>query len=211
MRSNIRGPVNLDTNDKGSVFCRQFLNDIARIADLIDASKVTRMVLELVELRKNNGRLFILGAGGSAGNSSHAVNDFRKLCGIEAYSPTDNISELTARINDDGWDTAFIEWLRISKLNEKDALLIFSVGGGSVEKNISVPIVNALKYGKNLGAAILGIVGRDGGYTKSIGDEVLVVPTVNEQLVTPFSEAFQAIIWHCLVSHPLLQTKPTKW
>lgn len=206
-----QSPNSIIMIDENSSFCRRFFDESAQIAQLLDAEKATRMVAALVELRQRKGRLFILGAGGSAGNSSHAVNDFRKLCGIEAYSPTDNSSELTARINDEGWDTAFVEWLRISNLQKKDALLVFSVGGGSIERNVSIPIVNALKHGKNVGAVILGIVGRDGGFTKSIGTEVLVVPNVNDKLVTPHSEAFQAIVWHCLVSHPLLQIAPTKW
>ncbi len=201
----------MKATDKNLMFCKDFFEGISEISEKIDTEQVTRIAKKLSEVREHDGRLFIIGAGGSAGNASHAVNDFRKLCQLEAYSPTDNTSELTARINDEGWDTAFIEWLRVSKVNSKDAVLVFSVGGGSVEQNVSVPIIKALEHTKQVGGTILGIVGRDGGYTKIVGEEVLLIPTVNNSLVTPFSESFQAVVWHCLVSHPLLQVNPTKW
>jgi len=165
----------------------------------------------LAALRDRGGRLFLLGVGGSAGNCSHAVNDFRKLCGIEAYAPTDNVSELTARTNDEGWETVFAAWLRTSKANGSDAVLVLSVGGGNLEKNVSANIVAALKEAKLRGMRIFGIVGRDGGYTKQVGDCVVVVPTVDASRVTPHTEAFQAVVWHCLVSHPALQQIATKW
>ena len=166
---------------------------------------------ELKALRERGGRLFFLGVGGSAGNCGHAVNDFRKLCGIEAYAPTDNVSELTARTNDEGWHTVFAEWLRTSRANDKDAVFVFSVGGGNLEKNVSPNIVSALKEAKERGTKIFGVVGRDGGYTKKVGDCVIVVPTVDASRVTPHAEAFQAVVWHCLVSHPALQQIATKW
>jgi D-sedoheptulose 7-phosphate isomerase len=162
-------------------------------------------------VRESGGRLFVLGVGGSAGNCSHAVNDFRKLCGIEAYAPTDNVSELTARTNDEGWETVFAAWLRTSRGNSKDAVFVFSVGGGNLEKNVSPNIVAALKEAKSRDMKIFGVVGRDGGYTKKVGDCVVVVPTVEASRVTPHAEAFQAVVWHCLVSHPALQQIATKW
>ena len=166
---------------------------------------------ELVRLRGRGGRLFIIGVGGSAGNCSHAVNDFRKLCDIEAYAPTDNVSELTARANDEGWNTIFSEWLKVSRAGPKDAILIFSVGGGNLEKNVSANLVMAIQEAKSRRTRVLGIVGRDGGYTKKSGDVVVVIPTVEESRVTPHAEAFQAVVWHCLVSHPKLQKNSTKW
>jgi D-sedoheptulose 7-phosphate isomerase len=169
------------------------------------------LVDELCSLRARKGRLFILGVGGSAGNASHAVNDFRKIVGIEAYAPTDNVSELTARTNDEGWATVFEAWLRVSHLSDRDALLIFSVGGGNREKGVSPNLVSALEYAKEIGARVLGIVGRDGGYTAKVADACLIVPTVNAEHVTPHSEAFQAVIWHGLVSHPKLKEQETKW
>jgi D-sedoheptulose 7-phosphate isomerase len=169
------------------------------------------MVQELVALRERGGRLFFLGVGGSAGNCSHAVNDFRKIVGIEAYAPTDNVSELTARTNDEGWHTIFREWLAISRLDADDAVFVFSVGGGNLEKNISPNLVGALQLAKEVGARILGVVGRDGGYTAKVGDVVVIVPTVNPDNVTPHSEAFQAVVWHLLVSHPALKARRTKW
>ncbi len=172
---------------------------------------VERMATGLAAVRENGGRLFLLGVGGSAGNCSHAVNDFRKLCGIETYTPVDNVSELTARTNDEGWDTVFAAWLAVSRANSKDAILVFSVGGGDAEKNISANIVRALDEAKKRGLKIYGVVGRDTGYTKKVGDAVVVVPTVNPAHVTPHSEAFQAVVWHCLVSHPKLQVVGTKW
>ena len=169
------------------------------------------MATELAALRDRAGRLFLLGVGGSAGNCSHAVNDFRKLCGIEAYAPTDNVAELTARTNDEGWDTVFSGWLKVSRANTNDAVLVFSVGGGNLEKNVSPNIVAGLKEAKARGLKVFGVVGRDGGYTKQVGDVVVVVPTVADSRVTPHAEAFQAVVWHCLVSHPVLQQMATKW
>jgi len=181
------------------------------ISQRIDTEKVEALAGELVTLRARGGRLFILGVGGSAGNASHAVNDFRKLCGIEAYAPTDNVSELTARTNDEGWETVFVEWLKVSRLAKDDAVLVFSVGGGNLERNISPNLVSAVQYAKSVGARVLGVVGKSNGYTAEVGDVVVVIPVVRENLITPFSEAYQAVVWHCLVSHPLLQAKPTKW
>ncbi len=188
-----------------------FLNEVCETARRLSPEMIEALCDELVALREREGRLFFIGVGGSAGNCGHAVNDFRKLCGIEAYAPTDNVSELTARTNDEGWPSVFSEWLKVSRVGAKDALLIFSVGGGNLEKNVSPNIVSAIQEAKSRGAKILGIVGRDGGYTKKAGDVVVVVPTVEESRVTPHAEAFQAVIWHCLVSHPKLQMKATKW
>lgn len=192
-------------------FARTHLDESKRIIDALDVRTIDRMAEALATLRQRGGRLFFLGVGGSAGNCSHAVNDFRKLAGIEAYAPTDNVSELTARTNDEGWETVFAEWLKVSRLKADDALFVFSVGGGSLEKNISPNLVRALQYAKTVGAAVLGVVGRDGGYTAKVGDAVCIVPTVNPDAVTPHSEAFQAVIWHLLVSHPALKMKQTKW
>lgn len=188
-----------------------FFSQIKSIADQIDKNQIDLLAKALLKIREGQGRLFFLGVGGSAGNCSHAVNDFRKLCGIESYAPTDNVSELTARINDDGWDVALAAWLRASNLRESDAILILSVGGGNLEKNVSVNLIKAIEYAKEKNAKVFGIVGRDGGYTKKAGDNVVVVPVVDEKLVTPHSEAFQAVVWHCLVSHPILQIQATKW
>jgi len=182
-----------------------------QVSERIDIEKVELLAKELVALRTRGGRLFVLGVGGSAGNASHAVNDFRKLCGIEAYSPTDNVSELTARTNDEGWETVFVEWLKVSRLTRDDAVIVFSVGGGNLELNISPNLVRAVQYAKSVGARVLGIVGKSNGYTAEVGDVVVVIPIVRENLVTPFSEAYQSVVWHCLVSHPSLQAKPTKW
>jgi len=165
----------------------------------------------LAEIKDSGGRLFFLGVGGSAGNCSHAVNDFRKIVGIESYAPTDNVSELTARTNDEGWSTVFSEWLKVSKLGAKDMLFIFSVGGGNLEKNISPNLVEALKFAKTIGTKVIGVVGRDGGYTAQVADACIVIPTVNPENITPHSEAFQAVIWHLLVSHPKLKANQTKW
>ena len=192
-------------------YTQQHLAEIIRIVERLDISPIECMVEHLVALRERGGRLFFLGVGGSAGNCSHAVNDFRKIVGIESYAPTDNVSELTARTNDEGWSTIFVEWLKTSRLQAKDMLFVFSVGGGNVEKNVSPNLVSALQYGKQVGAATLGIVGRDGGYTARVADACVIVPTVNPETVTPHSEAFQAIIWHLLVSHPALKARPTKW
>lgn len=188
-----------------------FFDEVVKIAQQIDKVAIERIAKELVSLRERSGRLFILGVGGSAGNCSHAVNDFRKLCGIEAYAPTDNVSELTARTNDEGWDTIFSGWLKVSKANESDAVLVFSVGGGNIEKNVSPNLVSGLKLAKERGLKVFGVVGRDGGYTKLVGDCVVVVPTIDAARVTPHAEAFQAVVWHCLVSHPSLQQLATKW
>ena len=188
-----------------------FFKEVTQIAEQIDINAIEKLAHELKDLRERNGRLFILGVGGSAGNCSHAVNDFRKLCGIEAYAPVDNVSELTARTNDEGWDTIFSGWLKVSKANANDAVLVFSVGGGNLEKNVSPNIVQGLKLAKERGLKIFGVVGRDGGYTKQVGDCVIVVPTVDANRVTPHAEAFQGVVWHCLVSHPVLQQMATKW
>lgn len=189
----------------------QHLKEASRIIDLLDASKIEKLIDILFDLKERSGRIFFLGVGGSAANCSHAVNDFRKIVGLEAYAPTDNVSELTARTNDEGWETIFCEWLKISKLSSNDALFVLSVGGGNLEKNISPNLVEALKYGKSVGASILGIVGRDGGYTAQVADTCVVIPTVNADNITPHSEAFQAVIWHLLVSHPKLKAVQTKW
>ena len=188
-----------------------YLGEVVETARRIEPAAIEALCDELVALRDRDGRLFIIGVGGSAGNAAHAVNDFRKLCGIEAYAPTDNVSELTARTNDEGWPTVFSEWLKVSRANAKDALLIFSVGGGNMEKNVSPNIVAAIALAKERGLRVLGIVGRDGGYTKKAGDCVVVVQTVEDSRVTPHAEAFQTVIWHCLVSHPKLQKNATKW
>ncbi|CAA7612098.1 SIS domain-containing protein [Magnetospirillum sp. UT-4] len=189
----------------------QYLAQTAEIARSLDPSKLEAVVQRLAKVREDGGRLFLLGVGGSAANCAHAVNDFRKLCGIETYAPTDNVSELTARTNDEGWDTVFAGWLETSRLNDKDAVMVFSVGGGNAERNVSPNLIKALDLARARNATILGIVGRDGGYTKQVGTEVVVVPTVDANLVTPHAEAFQAVIWHCFVSHPSLQRVATKW
>ena len=190
---------------------QRYFEEVCAVASSINTDAIDELASELVALRNRGGRLFLLGVGGSAANCSHAVNDFRKLCDIEAYTPVDNVAELTARTNDEGWDTVFAAWLRTSRADENDAAFVFSVGGGNVEKNVSVNIVNALKEAKSRGMRIMGVVGRDGGYTKEIGDVVVVVPTVDESRVTPHTEGFQAVVWHCLVSHPDLQQRATKW
>jgi len=188
-----------------------YLNQVTDIAHALDRQGIDGMVDALANLRAARGRLFFIGAGGSAGNCGHAVNDFRKLCGIESYAPTDNVSELTARTNDEGWDTVFAAWLVTSRLSDKDGVFVFSVGGGDLERNVSPNIVRALELAKERGAQIFGVVGRDGGYTKKVGDHVIVIPTVDPALVTPHTEAFHAVVWHCLVSHPKLQQNATKW
>ena len=192
-------------------FIKQHLIESRQIIDKIDPEDVLAMVSDLKDIKEKQGRIFFLGVGGSAGNCSHAVNDFRKILSIESYCPTDNVSELTARINDDGWDTVFIEWLKISKLSKTDAIFVMSVGGGNLEKNISPNLVKALEYGKTVGCKILGIVGRDGGYTAKVADSFVIIPTVSSASVTPHTEAFQAVIWHLIVSHPDLQPSLTKW
>jgi D-sedoheptulose 7-phosphate isomerase len=188
-----------------------FFTQTAEIAAKIDVGRVEALVDNIVNLRTSAGRLFILGVGGSAANASHAVNDFRKLCAIETYAPTDNVSELTARTNDEGWETVFSEWLKISRLNKNDGILVLSVGGGNREQNVSVNLINALDHAKSVGATIMGIVGRDGGYTADIADVTVIIPTIDAGLVTPHTEAYQAVVWHCLVSHPKLQVQETKW
>lgn len=187
------------------------LNETSEIIKKLDINSIEKIVDLLVSIKSEGGRIFFLGVGGSAGNCSHAVNDFRKIVGIECYAPTDNVSELTARTNDEGWSTIFVEWLKISKLCNNDLLFIFSVGGGDLEKNISPNLVEAIKYGKSIGSKITGIVGRDGGYTAKASEVCLIIPTVNNETITPHSEAFQAVIWHLLVSHPRLKANQTKW
>ena len=194
-----------------SSYAHNYLAEVNRITAQLDVDAIERMVELLVRLRTRGGRLFILGVGGGAGHASHAVNDFRKIAAIEAYTPTDNVSELTARINDDGWDTAFANWLRISHLSDNDLILVFSVGGGDLSRNISPNLVRALEYGRQMGAGVCGIVGRDGGYTAQVADECVIIPTVNPDTVTPHTEAFQAVVWHLLVSHPALQRTAMKW
>jgi D-sedoheptulose 7-phosphate isomerase len=188
-----------------------FFAAAAQVCHDISFASIETLATELDRLRARDGRLFLIGVGGSAGNCSHAVNDFRKLCGIEAYSPVDNVSELTARTNDEGWDTVFAAWLETSRLNAKDAILVYSVGGGDAERNISPNIVKAVDLAKARSAKVFGIVGRDSGYTARHGDVVVVIPQINPGWVTPLSEAFQAVVWHCLVSHPTLQRRQTKW
>lgn len=188
-----------------------FFNEVIKVAEQIDIELIEKLAYELKDLRDRGGRLFFLGVGGSAGNCSHAVNDFRKLCGIEAYAPVDNVSELTARTNDEGWETVFAGWLKVSNAKANDAVFVLSVGGGNLERNVSPNIVMALKLAKERGLKIFGVVGRDGGYTKQVGDCVVIVPTVDENRVTPHAEAFQGVVWHCLVSNPVLQQMATKW
>jgi D-sedoheptulose 7-phosphate isomerase len=194
-----------------SSYTQNYLAEVNRITAQLDVDAIERMAELLVGLRTRAGRLFILGVGGGAGHASHAVNDFRKIAGIEAYTPTDNVSELTARINDDGWETTFANWLRTSRLSDNDMILVFSVGGGDLARNISPNLVRALEYGRQVGASVCGIVGRDGGYTAQVADVCVVIPTVNPETVTPHTEAFQAVVWHLLVSHPALQQTPMKW
>lgn len=192
-------------------FAQQYLSEAKEIIDQLPLSVLDRMASLLSETRDSGGRLFILGVGGSAANASHAVNDFRKIGGLEAYSPTDNVSELTARTNDEGWATVFEQWLRVSRLRSRDALLILSVGGGNIEKNVSPNLVSALQYARSIGSTILGIVGRDGGFTATVADACIIIPTVNPLHTTPHAEAFQAVVWHLLVSHPDLKRRETKW
>jgi D-sedoheptulose 7-phosphate isomerase len=192
-------------------FARRHLDEVGRIASALDAEAIERMAAALAAVRARGGRLFFLGVGGGAAHASHAVNDFRKLAGFEAYTPTDNVAELTARTNDEGWDTAFAAWLQGSRLRADDAVFVFSVGGGNVEKHISANLVTALHYAREVGCTIVGIVGRDGGYTASVADVCVVVPSVNADAVTPHTEAFQAVVWHLLVSHPALKMASGKW
>jgi D-sedoheptulose 7-phosphate isomerase len=192
-------------------YTEQHLREASEIITQFDVPSIERTASLLADLRARGGRLFLLGVGGSAANCSHAVNDFRKICGIEAYAPTDNVSELTARTNDEGWASVFSEWLKVSRLTANDAVFVFSVGGGNVEKNVSPNLVAALQHAKQVGATVLGVVGRDGGYTATVADACVIVPTVNPQNVTPHTEAFQAVVWHLLVSHPKLKAAQTKW
>jgi D-sedoheptulose 7-phosphate isomerase len=192
-------------------YATKHLEEAVSILNKLDAEAIERMAAALADVRSRGGRLFFLGVGGGAGNCSHAVNDFRKIVGIEAYAPTDNVSELTARTNDEGWETTFVEWLRISRLSSRDALFVMSVGGGNLEKNISPNLVRALEYAKVVDANVFGIVGRDGGFTARVGNHVIIVPTVNTENVTPHAESFQVVIWALLVSHPALKTNQTKW
>jgi D-sedoheptulose 7-phosphate isomerase len=192
-------------------FAREYLQEVRQVVDQLNIDALERMVELLAKIRDRKGRLFVLGVGGSAANASHAVNDFRKICGLESYAPTDNVSELTARTNDEGWNSVFAEWLKGSRLSPADAVLVLSVGGGDLEKNISPNLIAALDFTKKVGASILGIVGRDGGYTGKVADACVIVPSVSAARVTPHSESFQAVVWHLLVSHPKLKLSETKW
>ena len=192
-------------------YTERYLSQVKEIADSIDRSCVEKIIDILIEARTSGGRLFFIGVGGSAGNAGHAVNDFRKIAGIESYAPTDNVSELTARTNDDGWDSTFANWLLGSRIRSNDVLFVFSVGGGNLEKNVSVNIVNSLRLAKEVGAKVVGVVGRDGGYTGQVGDAVVIIPTITPDTVTPNAEAFQAVVWHLIVSHPRLKKNEMKW
>ena len=192
-------------------YIETYFKDCVEIVNRIDREQITNISAILKKIQIKQGRLFILGVGGSAGNASHAVNDFRKIAGIESYAPTDNVSELTARVNDDGWETVFVNWLKGSRLNSKDGILVFSVGGGNAEKNVSVNLVRALQYAKDVGASIMGIVGRDGGYTAKVADACVIIPPVNNETITPQTEAFQAVVWHLLVSSPDMKKYEMKW
>lgn len=196
---------------EGSGFIEAYFNEMEEIIRLISRDDIVRLINNLKEIRDDGGRIFFLGVGGGAGNAAHAVNDFRKIAGFQAYAPTDNVSELTARINDDGWDTAFLNWLKGNKINAKDGVFIFSVGGGSIEKNVSAILVHALKYAKEVKAKILGIVGKDGGCVKKLADSCVIIPTVNKETITPHTESFQAAVWHLIVSHPEIKQAKTKW
>jgi D-sedoheptulose 7-phosphate isomerase len=189
----------------------RYLEEAIKVIEKIDKNRIERIIKSLIELRQRGGRLFFLGVGGGAANASHAVNDFRKICGIETYTPTDNVSELTARTNDSGWESVFVDWLKGSKLSKNDGVFILSVGGGNSEKNISVNLVEALDYAKDVGAKIFGVVGRDGGYTGKVADACVIVPTVNPETVTPHTESFQSVILHLIVSHPDLKVSEMKW
>ncbi len=192
-------------------FSNKFINQSIEICQAIDCKTIESIAQALSDLRDNNGRLFFVGSGGGAGHSSHAVNDFRKIANIEAYTPTDNVSELTARINDDGWDSSYLNWLKVSRFSANDALFVFSVGGGNKDKNISINLVQCIEFANQLGSVTMGVVGKDGGFSKQSSDLVLVIPTIDEKLITPHTEAFQAVIWHLLVSHPLLLKNQMKW
>jgi D-sedoheptulose 7-phosphate isomerase len=192
-------------------FAQDYLAESVKVIEKLDRDQIEKMAALLAEVRERAGRLFILGVGGSAANASHAVNDFRKICGIESYAPTDNVAELTARTNDDGWATVFEQWLKVSRLRREDLVLVLSVGGGNLEKNVSPNLVAALKHAKQIGAKVIGIVGRDGGYTAKVADACAIIPVVNATHVTPHTEAFQGLVWHLLVSHPRLKVAETKW
>ena len=193
------------------IYSDHHLAEAIEIIKKIETKQIEKIVDLILNVRNEKGRIFFLGVGGSAGNCSHAVNDFRKIVGIESYAPTDNVSELTARTNDEGWSTIFSEWLKVSNLNPKDLIFVFSVGGGNIEKNISPNLVEALNYGKSIGCKLVGVVGRDGGYTTKVADACVIIPTVNEKTITPHAEAFQAVVWHLIVSHPKLKLNETKW
>ncbi len=192
-------------------FINGFLEEANQIINKIDRHQIDKMIKIIRNVRDAKGRMFFLGVGGGAGHASHAVNDFRKICGIEAYSPTDNVSELTARVNDDGWESSYLNWLKGSRMTKEDLIFIFSVGGGHIEKNISANIVKSLVYAQELGTKICGVVGRDGGYTAKVADACVIIPTINEETITPQTEGFQAVVWHLLVSHPQLQKYDMKW
>lgn len=194
-----------------NLFASRYLQEAKQVIEQLDIAAIEKMTELLVELRNRGGRLFLIGVGGGAGHASHAVNDFRKIAGIESYSPSDNVSELTARTNDEGWDTTYAAWLKVSRLSDKDMLFVFSVGGGDAERNISANIVNALKLAKETGSKIIGVVGRDGGYTAKVADACVIVPTINKDYITPHTESFQAMVWHLLVSDPRLQQMSNKW
>jgi D-sedoheptulose 7-phosphate isomerase len=196
---------------KRTSYVERYTKELHQVVDGLITSDIQRMIDVLVDLRKKDGRLFFLGVGGGAANASHAVNDFRKICGIESYTPSDNVSELSARVNDDGWETVFANWLKGSRLQRSDGVFIFSVGGGNLEKNISTNLVRALEYAKEVGAKILGVVGRDGGFVAKVADACVIIPTVNPETVTPHTESFQAIVWHLIVSHPDLKVSEMKW
>ena len=193
------------------IYSDAHLSEVIEIIKKIETKQIEKIVDLILNVRNDKGRIFFLGVGGSAGNCSHAVNDFRKIIGVESYAPTDNVSELTARTNDEGWSTIFSEWLKVSNLNPKDLIFVFSVGGGNIEKNISPNLVEALNYGKSIGCKLVGVVGRDGGYTTKVADACVIIPTVNEKTITPHTEAFQAVVWHLIVSHPKLKLNETKW
>ena len=192
-------------------YIKKYFTEVSRISELIKKDQINKMINELKKIKKNRGRLFFLGIGGGAANASHAVNDFRKICGFEAYTPMDNISELSARVNDEGWEGIFVNWLRGSRLCKKDGVFVFSVGGGNKEKNISPNLVEALKYAKEVRARIFGIVGRDGGHTAKVADACVIVPPINSKTITPHTESFQAVVWHLIVSHPEMKVSEMKW
>lgn len=192
-------------------YIETYLKEAKKIIEKIDKNQISRIISELKEIRKNGGRLFFLGVGGGAANASHAVNDFRKICGFEAYTPMDNVSELSARVNDEGWESIFVEWLKGSRLGKRDGVFVFSVGGGDKERNISPNLVVALKYAKSVGTKIFGIAGRHGGYTEKVADECIIIPPINAETVTPHTESFQAVVWHLIVSHPEMKVSEMKW